>query len=210
MTGMIFSLPRSLLLLCLLLASLVGSAAPAPERLVYRYVMPDGRIVVTDSPLPQHAAYGYDIIDPDTDRVIRRVDPQRSSNEYHAEQARRRALEACQNELRSLRYRYEKPEDIDLARDNTLGAIQHRSQIIRNEITRAELDLENSLVRAAESERAGASVDRQLTGKIASLRESIASLQTDLAQKAVDLERAKARYAREAERFADGSCDHLQ
>ncbi len=112
--------------------------------------------------------------------------------------------------MRSLRYRYEKPEDIDLARDNTLGAIEHRAQIIRREITRAELDLEDSLGRAAERERAGESVDRQLTAKIASLRETITSLQTDLAQKAVDLDRAKARYAREAERFADGSCDHLE
>ena len=108
MTATIFSITRSLLLVCLLIVPLAGVTAPAPDRLVYRYVMPDGRIVVTDSPLPEHAALGYDIIDPDTDRIIKRVDPQRSSNEYQAEQARRRALEDCQNELRSLRYRYEK------------------------------------------------------------------------------------------------------
>ena len=198
----------SFLVLCAAAAIFAGEASSA-DKLVYRYVMPDGKIIVTDSPLPEHAVYGYEVIDPDSDRVIRRVDPQTSTNEYRARQERRRALEDCQNELRNLRYRYASVRDIELARESNLAAIDHRATVIRSELRRAEFDLEDNLSRAARSERSGQAVTGQVSANIDRLREQIANLNPEFEQKVAERDAAVARYAREIERFVDGTCDHL-
>lgn len=193
--------------LLLAAATLLITVAAAAERQVYRYVMPDGKIVVTDSPLPEHAIYGYEVIDPDTDKVIRRVEPQQSANEYETERLRRYRLEQCQTELRTVRYRYATVGDIERSRDNNLGAIDHRMNVIRSGLTRAELDLQDNLNRAAESERAGESVDAQVASNIDRLHGQIEALGAELEQKMREREAAVAKFAREIDRFVEGNCD---
>ena len=185
----------------------VGDASAA--ELVYRYVTPQGEIVVTDSPLPEHAIYGYDVIDPDSDTVIRHVGPQQSRNAYQAEQARRAALEECQNELRSLRYRYASLTDIELVRESNLAAIEHRATTIRSERVRAESDLADNRGRAAESERAGEGVVRRVSTNIDGLQTKIVTLNEEAVQNVRAQEAAEARFAREIDLFAHGTCEHL-
>ena len=89
-------------------------AAPADAATLYRYINDKGYQEIGYS-IPTHlVSNGYDVID-ESGRLIRRVSPQLTEEEYAAKLERERKLEACEKAIERVHRRYEALTDIDVA-----------------------------------------------------------------------------------------------
>jgi acyl-CoA reductase-like NAD-dependent aldehyde dehydrogenase len=107
--------------------------AARAEAVAYRWVDDNGQLQLSDSMPAKAAANGYEVIDPNTGRVIRQVAPRRTAEQKAREEAARRAEEAARRrEQAERRHRkvlmalYGSVEDIENARDARLERLDAR------------------------------------------------------------------------------------
>jgi len=156
----------------------------------YRWVDENGQLQFSDT-LPETAASnGYEVFDPSTGQVIRKVAPRKTAEqkareeaERQAEEAKRRAEEAEQRHRKVLMALYSSAEDIRQARDARLERLDAQ-------IDRLEEATERMRRKAAESPDDG-SYARDLDNLRASLEAARDEREKTRQQFARDLEEFK-------------------
>jgi hypothetical protein len=158
------------------LAGLILLAAlPVDAATLYRYINDKGYQEIGYSIPPHLVSNGYDVID-ESGRLIRRVSPQLTEEEYAAKLERERRLEACEKAMERVHRRYETLTDIDAAQrlyeaqlDESLKNDQSNLAYSKNALTERQ-------EQAAGLERAGKPIPRHLIDNIERTEMQIQSL----------------------------------
>jgi hypothetical protein len=178
------------------------AAAPAS---MYRYTTAEGNRVFSYTLPPEQARRGYEMVDLATGRVVT-VAPELPPEELAAQLRRDQALVECQAELQRLNALYSSEREIGDARAVTLDALERRVAQIDDNIRLAERELEHLQSQAANAERAGRRVAEELVQTIQRRQIQIEVLRQEVAQRRDEQTQAGTRFARELERFRDGTC----
>ncbi len=106
---------------------LLGMSLSADAATLYRYINEKGYQEIGYSIPPHLVPNGYDVID-ESGRLVRRVAPQLSEEEYAVKLERERKLEACEKAIERVHRRYEALADIDVAETVFEEQLQERLQ----------------------------------------------------------------------------------
>lgn len=163
--------------------------ATQAHAVAYRWVDDNGQLQLSDSMPAQAASNGYEVFDPSTGQVIRKVAPRKTAEQKAREEAARRAEEAARRkEQAERRHRkvlmalYGSVEDIENARDARLERLDAR-------IKRLEEATERMQGKAAESPD-----DESYARDLRNLRTSLESARDER-------EKTRQQYARDIEEF---------
>lgn len=154
---------------------MLGVCTAAQAANLYRYINDKGYQEIGYSIPPHLVANGYDVID-DSGRLVRRVAPQLSEEEYAAKLERERELEACEKALESVHRRYEALADIDDA-ERMFG--QQLEERLRNDQANLEFSqgkLAEQREEAAARERKGEAIPKDLLDLIEQTERQIQNL----------------------------------
>jgi hypothetical protein len=195
-------------LLAVLVMALTGYAghAGAAAAAMFEYENDAGEPVYSYTLPPGQAKRGYRKIDPATGQVLEEVAPALPPDELKAQQAREQALAACEDELDRIYQLYGTERDIEYARSETLDSLDTRIGQIQANLRQARREQGRLRNQAAEAERAGREVTPWLTDNLARSQSQIATLEQEIDQREREKQEARERFARELERFRDGTC----
>jgi len=202
-----FSNRLGLAALLVLMALQAGTVAAEQNRMV-RYQDRDGEMVISYTIPAELARFGYDIITP-AGRLIERVEPQLSDEEWARKQELDAALAQCRKELREVRRRYETLDDVDYARAKHQESLDERiknAELSRTQLRNSLMELETE---AARLERAGNSLTGILINNIETTREQIVTLEKEIRQRKREKVQADEEFDRDLEVLRRNSCDFL-
>jgi hypothetical protein len=183
------------------------STAAVAAKPLYRYRNAQGNVVV-DYQVPTDAvAGGYEVLN--TKGMVIRVVPRALSPEElkakGAQTKREQEARAEKERLRkwdeSLMLRYSTVADIEDAQRRGLGDMQIRLSILKSNRYSLKQKVENYQAQAADTERAGKSVDVERLRTIESLQEEIAHTELEIQEGQRDIEVLEAAYEADIERF---------
>lgn len=181
-------------------------AVPASAGTLYRYINDKGYQEIGYSVPPHLVPNGYDVID-ESGRLLRRVSPQLSEEEYAAKLERERKLEACEKSKERVHRRYETMGDIDKAEAQFETQLAESLKNIQANLDYTNTELSKQQTQAASLERSGKLIPKNLLDAIDASEEIIATL---TAQKQAG-ERSRLDKASEFEEerrvFQLGGCD---
>lgn len=200
---------RSPLLLCLVLL-LAGEASlvHAQGKEVYRYRNAEGNVVVDHRVPPEYVAGGYEVLN---DRgVVVRVVPRTPSEEERADVSAQKRLqaEAREEEARlrkwdeSLLLRYSAVADIEAARDRALRDLRVRVSILRGNLGSLRQQIENYQAQAADLERRGSDVDKELLQTIADLQKEVGVTERQIVERQCEVTKAQEQFSADIQRFS--------
>ena len=181
-------------------------AAPADAATLYRYINDKGYQEIGYS-IPAHlVANGYDVID-ESGRLIRRVSPQLTEEEYAAKLEQERKLEACEKAIERVHRRYEALADIDDA--ERLFELQLEASL-KND--RANLDYSRGKLldqqeTAADLERSGKVIPAHLVANIEQTQQQIQSLTAQMESRKANAEEKAAQFDEERRVFQLMDCN---
>jgi hypothetical protein len=186
---------------------LLSLASVAEAKPLYRYRNAEG-IVVVDYHVPSDSVgRGYEVLN-DKGIVIEVVPRALTAEELKAKDAeKRREQEARAEEERlrkwdeSLMLHYSTIADIEDAKRRGLGELQIRLSILKSNRYSLKQEVENYQAQAADTERAGESVDVERLRTIEGLQESIAVTELDIKQREKEIRALEAAYQADIERF---------
>ena len=191
------------------LLALLITAANSHASQLYRYINEKGYQEIGHSIPPHLVANGYDVID-ESGRLVRRVAPQLSEDEYAAKLERERVLDECEKALTRVKRLYQSMADIDQAELLYERNAQQSMQNDRVNMELAETELKRLQQSAARFEREGTPVPEneltQIARRESEIRTLFAQLQArrnELPVKAGEFEDDRALYTR-------GRCDSEQ
>ena len=144
---------------------LLGASVSVDAASLYRYINEKGYQEIGYSIPPHLVPNGYDVID-ESGRLVRRVAPQLSEEEYAVKLERERKLEACQKAIERVHRRYETLADIDVAEQAFEQQLQGR---LRNDQANLEFSqgkLAEQREDAAARERKGEAIPDDLLANI--------------------------------------------
>lgn len=186
----------------LLLPCLAMAASPV----MYKYLNRDGNPVYSYTLPSEQTRLGYQKIDAVTGQVLETVAPQLTGEELAEKLRRDAALKACREELERIYRLYGSEADIERALQTALSSLETRITQLQTNLRQAEREQERLRSQAADAERTGRQVPARLLDNIERGRSQIATLGREIEQRRAEQVQAKARYARELERFRDGTC----
>ena len=177
------------------------------EEVFFRYENSDGVTVIDDQVPPQLAHKGYQVLN-QAGRVIEVVpraltDAERRQSNNSVIQAQLRKEE----EARQARYddmllaRYSTVEDIDAARKRRLNEIRVRINLLKGNVANLKQRLEAEQAQAAELERSGQAVPKELPGTVESLRAEIGVADSQIERFKNELKTTDMRFTMDVERF---------
>lgn len=189
-------------------AVLVATASGvAAQQKFYRYVNEKGVVVINDRIPPEFVAKGYDVVLNDG-TVLQRVPRQLTEEELlhrNTDESRARLREEEEEKLRqwdeSLLLRYSNVEDIEAARDRAQRDLQIRITILRSNLMSVKTQIEAEQAKAADLERNGTKVPKELTDKIQVLRLEIEDTEESIRVRQQEIESTRASYQRDMDRF---------
>ena len=187
------------LTLCLLA---VAAAGPADAARLYRFTNEQGRVEISHTIPTERVPFGYEVLDANSGRVIRSVEPQLSDAEY----ARKVEREQCEAALARLDKLYQSEDDISAAQALALRSIDNRIAHSKANLAHLEAKQTEYEAQAAKLERAGAPLPQPLIANLEKTRAQIRTLETELANRSEDRDRAEARYALELEMYREQNC----
>lgn len=190
--------------ICVLL--LLAGPASGGASVMYRYSNDDGDPVYSYTLPPDQARAGYQKIDAQTGRVLESVAPQLPPEELAQKVRREQAMQQCRDELDRIYQLYGTEADIDYALEETLASLDTRVTQLQANLRQATREQGRLRSQAADAERAGREVGRRLMANIERSRSQIETLEEEIEQRRREQEEARVRYARERERFRDGTC----
>jgi len=193
--------------LVLVLTMLAADASAEQNRMV-RYQDRNGEMVIGYTIPAPLARFGYDIITPDG-RLIERVEPQLSEEEWARKQERDAALAQCRRELQQVRRRYETLDDVEYARAKHQESLDERiknAELSKTQLKNSLMELETE---AARLERAGNSLTGILINNIETTREQITTLEQEIRQRKREKVQADEEFDRDMEVLRRDSCDFL-
>lgn len=179
----------------------------ADDLVFYRYVNEQGNKVIVDQLPPEAVSRGYEVINRDGG-LIRRVARQLTEEELldqHSELAQERMRKEEERRLKawdeSLMLRYSAIEDIEAARERAIRSIHIRISILKSNrgSVKSEIELEQS--RAADVERRGRAVPKELVEKINVLQDEIKDIEDSITAREQEVVDIQKRFQRDIERF---------
>lgn len=144
---------------------LLGMSLSADAATLYRYINEKGYQEIGYSIPPHLVPNGYDVID-ESGRLVRRVAPQLSEEEYAVKLERERKLEACQKAIERVHRRYEALADIDVAETVFEEQLQERLQNDRANLEFSQGKLLEQREDAAARERKGEEIPKHVLENI--------------------------------------------
>lgn len=181
------------------------------EKLFYRYVDANNKVVILDRLPPEVVPRGYDVIHADG-TVVKTVAARLSGEEREAlerEQAVARARAEAEEKMRawdeSLLLRYSDVADIDHAKNRALNNIRVRISILESNLGALKAKVAKNQAEAAEQERRGREVPEALAKTLEDLRREVSATEADIARRNIELQEVDDAYERDKERFS-----HLQ
>ena len=176
---------------------------------LYRYINEKGYQEIGHDIPPHLVANGYDVID-QTGRLVRRVAPQLSEEDYAAKLEIDRRLDQCLRALERVNRRYETLTDIDDAQ--ALFGRQNAESIRNDEanLTLARSQLEEAHTTAARAEREGRALGRDTLLSIERAENQIDSLIVLIEKRERLILDKKVEFDEERQIFQQGGCDELQ
>jgi len=184
-------------------------AAPAAAGTLYRYINEKGYQEIGYSVPPNLVPNGYDVID-ESGRLLRRVSPQLSEEEYAIKLERERKLDACEKARDRVHRRYETMEDIDKAESQFEVQLSESLKNIQANLDYTSTELMKQQSQAASLERSGKIVPKVLLDAIDASEEIISTLSAQkLAGERSRSEKA-ADFDVERKVFQLGGCDEDQ
>ncbi|MEM1230301.1 MAG: hypothetical protein AAGI15_07185 [Pseudomonadota bacterium] len=200
--------PRALLaplLLSVLLGPLSISAAHAGQ--LYRFKSAEGGTVLSSSIPNERVAFGYDVIDSNSGRVLRKVAPQLTPEEAAIKAEHERRVSVCEVALRRVRNMYESPADIDNAETKALQSLETRVVNAQANLTHIRNQRTNLEEQAARLERNGTGINPALMGNLERAGNQIANLEQEIEQRKVEREETLEGYALDRTIFAFDNCE---
>jgi len=192
-----------ILLLALPLSSMAGK--------LYRWVDEDGRVQYSDRVPPKQQTKEHSRLD-DSGVELEKVKAARSKEEIEKELAREKALKRLRAEQqrlidsqkaadRVLLRTFRSEDDIKMARDGKLTAIDVHIQVIRGNIKRLKNRLEDLQKGAADMERQGEKPSKRYLEDMASLRQQIKDTYASIIAKERDKDTIWAKHEDDLKRF---------
>jgi hypothetical protein len=186
---------------------LLGFVSIAEAKTLYRYRNAQG-VVVVDYQVPAElVGGGYEVLN-NKGMVIQVVPRELTPEERKqkdAEEKREREARAEQERLRewdeSLMLRYSTEADIEDAKRRALGDLQIRMSMLRGNRRSLKQKVENYQAQAANTERAGQSVDVERLRAIETLQDEIAATERDIKDREGEIEALSAAFDADIERF---------
>lgn len=178
----------------------------AAASVMYKYVNRDGNPVYSYTLPSEQARYGYQKIDAVTGQVLETVAPQLTGEELAEKLRRDAALKACRDELERIYRLYGSEADIERALQHALSSLETRIAQLQTNLRQAEREQERLRSQAADAERAGRQIPARLLDNIERGQSQLTTLAGEIEQRRAEQVQARARYARELERFRDGTC----
>ena len=162
-------------------ASLLGWPALTSAAELYRYTNQDGSVVVDYRIPPEYVGAGYEVLN--DKGVVIRVVPRELTEEERANRdvEERLAEEAAAEQKRlqewdeALLLRYSSVEDIEAARERTLGELRIRVSILKSNKRTLKQQVESYQSQAADQERQGRAVDAAHLKAIEELQAELAT-----------------------------------
>jgi hypothetical protein len=184
-------------------------ALPAQAATLYRYINDKGYQEIGYS-VPNHLVpNGYDVID-DSGRLIRRVAPQLSEEEYAAKLERERKLEACEKAVERVHRRYETLADIDKAEALFETQLAESLKNAQANLDYTYSELAKQQEQAASLERSGKMVPKNLLKAMDDTQVVIANLTAQIDNGKRSREEKAADFNEERRVFQLADCDESQ
>lgn len=202
-TGMVMN---ALTIPCVALLLLVSAGAVGASTVMYRFTNENGDPVYSYTLPPDQAKLGYQKIDPQTGQVLESVAPQLPPKQLAEKLRREQALQACRDELDRIYQLYGSERDIQHALKEALESLDTRIGQLRANLRQASLEQRRMQSQAADAERAGREIPAAVLDNMERTRSQIATLKSEIDQRKQEQAQAEARYARDLERFRDGTC----
>ena len=187
-----------------LLLSLAAAGAAKP---LYRYRNAEGNVVVGYQVPVESVGGGYEVLN-DKGMVIRVVPRELTAQERKDKDAQDKLEQAARAEEERLRkwdesllLQYSTVADIEDAERRALGDLQIRMSILRGNRRAIKQKVENYQSQAADTERAGRSVDVERLRAIEGLQSEIAAIERDIAERDEEIEALSASFQADIERF---------
>ncbi|MFT5483525.1 MAG: hypothetical protein ACI9GW_002182 [Halieaceae bacterium] len=193
----------------LFLASLflAGSAWSQVGKYMYRYTNADGVVVIEYHMPPEAVRFGYEILYSDGTlyrRIGRALTDEEIVNRTVAD--KRKELEEIEVErLRrwdeSLLLRYSSVEDIESARERTLGNLKIAVSILLSNVRSLNQQVESNQSKAADIERTGGDVPEGIISNIESYRSQIADAEQSIVERNAEMDAVIGEFQLDIERF---------
>lgn len=190
-------------------AGLVLVTQPALGGQVYRYINENGVPVIDDRVPPKFIVNGYDILDSTTLSVIKRIPRQLTEEELrlrNTDEARAQLKAEEEERMKawdeSLMVRYSSVTDIRAAQTRAVKDLQIRISILKSNLISIKSQIEREQQKAANFERRGQDVPKDLARNIQIMRQEIEDTEQSIAIRQQEVEEVRASYERDIDRFA--------
>lgn len=174
---------------------------------LYRYKNDEGVSVINFRIPPDFVHKGYDIINPDGS-LVRRIPRELSKEELllrNTDESRARFAEQEAQRLRawdnSLMLRYSSIEDIEAAQDRAMRDLKVRISILKSNLTTIKSQIERGQLKAANIERSGGEVPKEMSTNIDILRLEIEDTEQSIAARRDEIDSVNAAFRRDMDRF---------
>jgi small-conductance mechanosensitive channel len=172
---------------------------------LYRYRNAEGAIEMSNAVPAERVAGGYEVLDK-SGNVIERVEPQLTAEELAAKVIRDRKVAECRQHVERVSSLYGTVADITAAAEQAQKSIEARIANLEGSLALERRRLEERESDAAQRERTGRKITRELQQSIDLSRAQIESIGREIAQRHAEQQTAKARFAEDRRLFENGDC----
>lgn len=169
----------------------------------YRYLNEEGIKVMSHSIPPEYAQKGYEIMTR-TGQVIEVVPAASDPEELQADKDKRAAERELMAEYQVLARRYSSVDDIYAARDRRLAHLDATISILRSNIGNLRSQLDNLTHKAADAERSGREVPKQILSNIEEIKAEQATTEAKLQKRIEEHAGIHAEYEADVSLFNEG------
>lgn len=178
LTSKLFKTHKAILLASAVIGLAYAASAWAQGN-YYRYVNDEGVKVMSHSIPPHYAQKGYEVLTP-TGQVIKTVPPAPDPDELEEEKAERAAEREMLEAYGVLARRYSGVDEIYAARDRRLAHLDATIAILRSNIGNLQGQIEDLMSKAADAERSGREVPKQILSNIEEIKAEQATTESKL------------------------------
>ncbi len=186
-----------LIALLSLLVCICGEALA--QHVYYRYINEDGVKVLDQSIPPEYAQSGYEVLNA-SGQVVKVVPPAPSEEDVERNAAEREA----QQLYARLKRRYSSAQEIEEAKLRRLKNIDTNIAILKGNITSLKRGIDNQMSKAADLERRGASIPKNMLDKLDSTRAELSVAEELLDIREKEHEEVTEKFDRDKANFVKG------
>ncbi|MCR9277958.1 MAG: hypothetical protein NXH85_08270 [Pseudomonadaceae bacterium] len=200
--------PRRVAAAAIVAAVLLTSVSAQAARF-YRYTNATGATEISSSIPSDRVAYGYQIIDGTSGRVLQTVAAQLSPEQARLKAIQDEKLARCEAAVDRVHTLYQSEAEIVAAEQQTIESIDVRIVNARANITQLQTQLTELEGQAARAERSGRPLTAAMVESIESAREQIDQLEQEVAARRAEQDNARVAFEQEMALFRDPDCKKL-